>query len=308
MYDVAWLLGWLVGLSSIYRYDRLLVGGRMDAPSLGARLTPTGASSACWSHQSYNTLAPCTTYRLLLKYLYLYKYLFISKYDPDWCLLCWLLKPPELQCATYTNQNNQQTKIKIESQTKTKSQLCPLKPPECAPCIAPKLSAKIEIIKKRDSCKMWPISASAQLLRAAGSRAPFCILKQSTLKEMEHWTIQASSLNRVKKEAISKIFFSQCCHQAYIKWDQYRREWTSGWTSADTCVWYTQVENCLKCKRFIVWTLHSPNPKPQLSQILPKLLTSIVGGCPCHCSEQYLMQIRIQVFYWEIEPLYRIQH
>ena len=87
-------------------------------------------------------------------------------------------------------------------------------------------------------------------------------------------------------------------NQAWIKWDQYRREWTSGWTSADTCVWYTQVENCLKCKRFIVWTLYTLTP-PQMSQILPKLLATIVGGCPCHCSVQCLMQIRIQVFYWD---------
>ena len=84
-------------------------------------------------------------------------------------------------------------------------------------------------------------------------------------------------------------------NQAWFKWDQYRREWTSGWTSADTCVWYTQVENCLKCKRFIVWTSYSSNPKPQLSQILPKLLTTIVGGCSVQC----LMQIHIQVFYWD---------
>ena len=82
----------------------------MDAPSLGAMLTPTGASSAGFNRQSHNTLAPCTTYLLLFKYLYLYKYLFIGKYDPDWCLLLCLLKPPELQCATSTNQNNQQSK------------------------------------------------------------------------------------------------------------------------------------------------------------------------------------------------------
>ena len=108
------------------------------------------------------------------------------------------------------------------------------------------LFAKIEVIKI-ETCKIWPIIASAQLLRA-----PLCILKQPTLKEMAPRKIQPLFLNRAKKEAISKILFSQYCHQAWIKWDQYRRERTSGWTSADTCVWYTQVENCLKCKRFIL--------------------------------------------------------
>ena len=143
------------------------------------------------------------------------------------------------------------------------------------------LFAKIEVIKI-ETCKIWPISASAQLLRAAGLTVPFCIMKQPTFKKLAHWKVQPSSLNRAKKEAISKILFSQYCHQAWIKWDQYRREWTSGWTSPDTCVWYTQVENCLKYKRIIVRTSYSP-----LTDLDTKKISPFWTGCPCRQRENW---------------------
>ena len=234
MYGVAWLLGW-----SIYRYDRLLVGGRMDAPSLGAMLTPTGASSAGFNRQSHNTLAPCTTYMLLFEHLYLYKYLFICRCDPTGASssACWShqsYNALHAQIKTINNQNRVRDKIKIFSlchEISAQLRMCSVHCPQDL-----LLFAKIEVIKK-ETCKIWPISASAQLLRAAGLTVPFYIMKQPTFKKLAHWKVQPSSLNRAKKEAISKILLSKYCHQVWIKWDQYRREWTSGWTSADTCVW-----------------------------------------------------------------------
>ena len=93
---------------------------------LYVNVTPTGASSACWSHQSYNAL--------------------------------------QAQIKTINNQNRDEIKtFSVCHEISAQLRMCSVHCPQDLLM----LSAKIETMKNRETCKIWPISASAQLLRAA---------------------------------------------------------------------------------------------------------------------------------------------
>ena len=112
--------------------------------------------------------------------------------------------------------------------------------------------------------------------------------------------IQPLWLDRAKKEAILTILFPSTAirpESNEINTEENEQVDEQVQTHACDKPRYKTVSNARGS--YVVWISYSPNPKPQLSQILPKLLTSIVGGCPCHCSGQCLMQIRIEAFYWD---------